>query len=328
MGRIVLYTHSREAPLVYTACKVFSGRATRSLAEAICRHLGEPLGQADILKFKNDNTFVQIQENVRECDVFVVQTSCPPVDENLMELLIMLDALRRASARQITVVLPYYPYVRSDKKDQPRVPITARLVADLLSTAGASRVITLDLHAAQIQGFFTIPLDHLTATGLFCEYMRAKELPAPVAVATDAGAAKRAHTFARGLGAPLAIMDKQRLGNTDTIEITSFIGDVAGRQAIIFEDEISAGNTVNLAAHELLKQGATDVYVCAPHGVFCADALKRLAHSGIREIVTTDTIPHRVAELPSMVTELSVAPLLAEAIRRVHFGESISDLFA
>lgn len=312
---------------MYGARKVFAGRASQGLAEAICRHLGEPLGKVQIMKFKNDNTFVQIQENVRECDVFVVQTSCPPVDQHLMELLIMVDALRRASAARITAVLPYYPYVRSDKKDQPRVPITARLVADLLTTAGANRVVTIDLHAAQIQGFFSIPLDHLTATGLFCEYMAAKRLPNPVAVATDAGAAKRALTFARGMGAPLAIMEKQRLGNTDTVAITSFIGDVKGRQAIIFEDEISAGNTVVGAAALLREHGAESVYVCAPHGVFCANALERLRQVGIAEIVTTDTIPHEGETLPPNVTVLSVAPLLAQAISRVSSGESISDLF-
>ncbi|MDB4897418.1 MAG: ribose-phosphate pyrophosphokinae [Firmicutes bacterium] len=312
---------------MYAARRVFAGRASQHLAEAICRHLGEPLGQAEILKFRNDNTFVQILENVRECDVFVVQTSCPPVDENLMELLIMIDALRRASASRITAVLPYYPYVRSDKKDQPRVPITARLVADLLTTAGADRVVTIDLHAPQIQGFFSVPLDHLTATHLFCDYLRAKGLDAPVAVATDSGAAKRALGFARGLGAPLAIMEKHRLGNTDTVEVTAFIGDVRGRQAIIFEDEIASGHTIVGAVDVLRQQGAAEIYVCAPHGLFSEGALDRLATAGISEVITTDTVPHRLAALPALVTELSVAPLLGEAIRRINTGESISDLF-
>ena len=186
--------------------KIFSGRATRYLAHEICQHLGVELARAQVMKFKNDNLFVQIEENVREREVFVVQTSCPPVDENLMETLIMIDALKRASAGRITAVLPYYPYGRSDKKDQPRVPITARLVADLLTTAGADRVMTIDLHSPQIQGFFSVPCDHLTATTLFAQYMRTKGLRSPVAVATDAGAAKRALTFARALDIPLAIM--------------------------------------------------------------------------------------------------------------------------
>lgn len=283
------------------------------------------MAQADVMKFKNDNLFLQIKENVREREVFVVQTSCPPVDENLMETLIMIDALKRASAGRITAVLPYYPYARTDKKDQPRVPITARLVADLLTTAGANRIMTLDLHSPQIQGFFSVPCDHLTATTLFAEYMKGKGLTAPVAVATDAGAARRALTFARRLGIPLAIMEKHRLGNSDTVAMTAFIGDVRGREAIIFEDEISTGSTLLGAAEVLRDQGAAAIYVCATHAPFAGNALERLQQSCIREVVVTDTIPHR--NLPPMVTQLSVAPLLAEAIRRVTSGESISSLF-
>ncbi|MGE5674004.1 MAG: ribose-phosphate diphosphokinase, partial [Mycobacterium leprae] len=255
-----------------------------------------------------------------------IQTSCPPVDENLMELLIMLDALRRASPGRLTVVLPYYPYVRSDKKDQPRVPITARLVADLLTTAGANRVVTLDLHAPQIQGFFSVPLDHLTTIDLFSSYMKAKNLSAPVVVATDAGAAKRAIHFAKRLGAPLAIMEKSRLGNTDSVEITAFIGDVRGRQAIIFEDEINSGGTILGAAEVLRQQGASDIYVCAAHGVFSGNSTALLSASAICEVITTDTVPVR-GELPPKITRLPVAPLLADAIRRIHNGESVSDLF-
>ncbi|MFZ5826971.1 MAG: ribose-phosphate diphosphokinase [Bacillota bacterium] len=305
--------------------KIFAGRATQSLAREICKHLGEPLARAEVMKFKNDNLFIQIEENVREREVFVVQTSCPPVDENLMETLIMIDALKRASAGRVTAVLPYYPYGRSDKKDQPRVPITARLVADLLTTAGADRIMTVDLHSPQIQGFFSIPCDHLTATLLFAEHMKEKGLKDPVAVATDAGSARRALAFARLLDIPLAIMEKHRLGNTDTVEMTAFIGDVRGREAIVFEDEIASGSTL-LGAAELLRQhGAAAIYVCATHGCFSGNALKRLVESPIREVVVTDTIPHE--SLPPMVTQLSVAPLLAEAIRRVTSGESISSLF-
>lgn len=312
---------------MYASRKLFAGRATETLARAICQHLGEPLGSATAFKFKNDNTFLQIHENVRDCDVFVIQSSSPPVDENLMELLIMLDALRRASAARLTAVLPYYPYVRSDKKDQPRVPITARLVADLLVTAGANRVVTVDLHAAQIQGFFAVPLDHLTTVNLFCDYIRRKGLSAPVVVATDAGAAKRALGFARKLNAPLAIMEKHRLGNTEAVEVTSFIGDVRGRQAIIFEDEIAAGSTVLGAAQVLLEQGAEAIYVCAPHGVLSAGASERLAASSIKEIIITDTIPHPPGTLSPKITVLSAAQLFAEAIDRIHTGRSISQLF-
>jgi len=305
--------------------RIFAGRATRALAQEICDHLGVKLSRAEVMKLKNDNLFVQIQENVRERDVFVVQTSCPPVDENLMETLIMIDALKRASAGRITAVLPYFPYGRSDKKDQPRVPITARLVADLLTTAGADRIMTIDLHSPQIQGFFSIPCDHLTATTLFAQYMRAKGLASPVAVATDAGAAKRALSFARALQIPLAIMEKHRHGNTDTVAVTAFIGDVRGREAIVFEDEISTGSTLLAAAEVLQEQGAAAIYVCATHAVFAGDALERLQQSAINEVVVTNTIPHK--DLPSKITELSVAPLLAEAIQRVTTGESISSLF-
>ena len=305
--------------------RIFAGRATRALAQEICDHLGVKLSRAEVMKFKNDNLFVQIQENVRERDVFVVQTSCPPVDENLMETLIMIDALKRASAGRITAVLPYFPYGRSDKKDQPRVPITARLVADLLTTAGADRIMTIDLHSPQIQGFFSSPCDHLTATTLFAQYMRAKGLASPVAVATDAGAAKRALSFARALQIPLAIMEKHRHGNTDTVAVTAFIGDVRGREAIVFEDEISTGSTLLAAAEVLQEQGAAAIYVCATHAVFAGDALERLQQSAINEVVVTNTIPHK--DLPSKITELSVAALLAEANQRVTTGESISSLF-
>lgn len=312
---------------MYASRKVFAGKASQPLAEAICRQLEQPLGRADIMKFKNDNKFVQIQESVRSCDVFVIQSSLPPVDENFMELLLMMDALRRASAGRITAVLPYYPYVRSDKKDQPRIPLSARLVADLLTTAGADRVVTIDLHAAQIQGFFSIPLDHLTTKDLFCNYLSRKGLTDPVVVATDAGGAKNALKFARSLGAPLAIMEKHRMGNTDSVEVTAFIGDVGGRQAIIFEDEISTGGTIAGAVDVLKQQGAAEVYVCAAHGVFCGNAFERLSRAGIHEIITTDTIPRDPASLPALVTQLSVAPLLAEAIKRTTNGDSISDLF-
>lgn len=307
--------------------KIFSGRRTHNLTTAICHTLQIAPGRTDIFKFRNDNTFISIEENVREADVFVIQTSCPPVDENFMELLIMIDALRRASAGRVTAVLPYYPYVRSDKKDQPRVPITAKLVADLITTAGASRVLTLDLHAQQIQGFFNIPCDHLSAGHLLADYFKDKHLQAPVAVATDAGSAAKARTMARRLGCPLAIMDKQRIGNSDTVEVTAFIGDVKGRQCIIVEDEISTGSTVADAVRTLMDQGAAEVYACASHGLFVGPARERLGAVPLCEIVVTDSIPVDPVQCPPNVRVLSTAPLLAEAIRRVHSGESISGLF-
>jgi ribose-phosphate pyrophosphokinase len=245
---------------VYASRKVFAGKASQGLAAAICRHLEQPLGQADIMKFKNDNKFVQIKESVRACDVYVVQTSAPPVDESFMELLLMIDALKRASAERITAVLPYYPYVRSDKKDQPRIPLSARLVADLLTTAGADRVITVELHSAQIGGFFSIPLDHLTTKSIFRDYLQSKGLSDPVVVAADAGGAKNALKFARSLNAPLAIMEKHRIGNSDEVAVTAFIGDVRGRQAIIYEDEISSGGTLAGAVKVLKDAGAAEVY--------------------------------------------------------------------
>ncbi|HWI52541.1 MAG TPA: ribose-phosphate pyrophosphokinase [Symbiobacteriaceae bacterium] len=312
---------------MYASRKVFAGKVSQGLAAEICRHLEQPLGQAHIMKFQNDNKFVQILESVRACDVYVVQTSCPPVDENLMELLLMIDALKRASAGRITAVLPYLPYVRSDKKDQPRIPLSARLVADLVTTAGADRVITIELHAAQIGGFFSIPLDHLTTKSLFKGYLESK-LTNPVVVACDAGGAKNAMKFARSLGAPLAIMEKHRLGNSDQVEVTAFIGDVKGRQAVIYEDEISSGGTVAGAVEVLKNQGAAEVYVCATHGVFCGNAYANLTRSGVAEVITTDTVPHDPQTLPKFITQLSVAPLLADAIRRVHNGDSVSDLFS
>lgn len=306
--------------------RVFSGRATRYLADEICSHLGVPLGEAEVFKFSNDNTFVRIKENVREADVFVVQTSFPPVDEALMELLILIDALKRASARRITAVLPLYPYARSDRKDQPRVPITARLVADLLTTAGANRVVTIDLHSDQIQGFFTIPLDHLTAASLLGDYFAKKNLEHPVVVATDAGGAKKATRYAKRLRAPLALMDKRRIGNEDRVEITCFIGDVLGRQAIILDDEIDTAGTLAETIHCLERSGVVEIYVGCSHPVLSGPAVERLSQLPIKELVVTNSLPLGDKHPPNL-TVLSIAPMLAQAILRIHTGESISSLF-
>lgn len=308
--------------------KVFAGRASRALAQAICQELRVPLGAADIFKFANDNTFVQITESVRNQDVYVIQTSCPPVDENLMELLMLIDALRSSSAGHITAVLPYYPYARSDKRDQPRIAVTARLVADLITTAGANRVITLDLHAPQIQGFFRMPSDHLTAMRLLAEYFITKGLERPVVVAGDAGRAKHAMAFARRIGAPAAIMEKQRVGNTDRIEVLGLIGEVKGRQAILIDDEISTGGTLAGAVQALRELGAREVYAACVHPVLAGPAPQRLGAAGLTELVVTDTVPVPPEKIQAIgrVTVLPVAPLLAEAIRRIHRGDSTSEL--
>ncbi len=307
--------------------KVFAGRSTEPLAAEICQHLGISLGKREIIQFSNDNTFVKINENVRECDVFVVQTSCPPINHNLMELLIMIDALSRASAHRITAVLPFYPYGRSDKKDQPRIPITARLVADLLTTAGADRVVTVDLHSPQIQGFFTIPLDHLTAADMLCKYFEQKNVADLVVVATDAGGAKKASVYAKWLKAPLAIMDKRRNGNDDQAQITHFIGDVENKNVVILDDEIDTAGTVQETAKALRAAGAKDIYVGCTHPVFSGPAVERLRNSDIKEIVTTNTLPTEHAKDLSNLKVLSVAPIIAETIRRINQGESVSTLF-
>ncbi|MEW6724307.1 MAG: ribose-phosphate pyrophosphokinase [Bacillota bacterium] len=308
--------------------KIFSGQATRQLTEKVCHHLNQPLGQMEAFRFSNDNFFVRIQENVREADVFVIQTSVPPVDANLMETLITIDALRRASAARVSAVLPYYPYARSDKKDQPRIPITARLVADLLTAAGADRVITFDLHADQIQGFFSIPLDHLSALPLLTDYFAAQQIPDLVVVALDTGGVKRATEAARRLDTDVAMMDKRRIGNQQRVTIKNIIGEVAGRPVLIFEDEIQTGGSL-LAAGELLRaRGATDIYVACLHPAFTKDAAGMLSSFRFKEIVVTDTVPLPPrTDFPGL-SVVSVAPLLAEAIRRTHHGESISTLFS
>ncbi|HHY35070.1 MAG TPA: ribose-phosphate pyrophosphokinase [Firmicutes bacterium] len=305
--------------------KIFGGRATQALTQDICSYLDIPPGQADIFKFPNDNTFVQIKENVRNVDVFVVQTSVPPVDEALMELLIMIDALRRASAKSITAVLPYYPYVRSDKKDQPRVPITARLVADLLVTAGVNRIVTVDLTADQIQGFFTIPADHLTAQPVFARYFKEKGLENPVVVAPDPGAVKRAQRFSERIGAPIAFIDKRRMGTE--VRATTVIGDVGGKQAILFDEEVDQGSSLVKAAEMLLDKGASEVYGACTHAVLSGAAPERLSKAPIKELVVTDTVPVPPAKRWDNLVVLSIAPLLAECIRCIQGGQSVSALF-
>jgi len=307
--------------------KVFTGNAHPSLANAVCEYLGMPVGKSEVFEFSNENTFVRILENVRQRDVFVVQPICSPVNNSLVELLIMLDAFRRASAGRITAVVPYYGYGRTDKKDQPRVPITARLVADLLTTSGANRILTVDLHAPQIQGFFTIPVDELTAVTLLSQYFRGKKLGDLVVVATDIGISKRARDVAANLGASLAIIEKRRLGNNDSTEALNVIGDVNGRVALTVDDEIDTAGSLTNVVDTLLKKGALEVYACATHAVLSGQAVERIRRSPVKEVVITDTIPIPDEKRLDKITVLSISSLLGEAIHRIHTGLSIGAMF-
>jgi len=307
--------------------KVFTGNAHPALAQDICKSLKIPLGQAEVFQFANENTFVRILENVRERDVFVVQPICSPVNTSLMELLIMIDALKRASAARITAVITYYGYGRTDKKDQPRVPITARLVADLLTTAGANRVLTVDLHAEQIQGFFNIPVDELTALYLLSRHFKENYANNLVVVATDVGITKQARDFAAKLEAPLAIIEKRRAENNDKSKIYNLIGDVTGKRALLVDDEIATGGSIISAAEMLMENGASEVYVGATHPIFSGNAIDRIKESPIKGVVITDTVPVPEEKRIGKITVLPIAPLVAEAIRRIHTGMSIGAMF-
>jgi ribose-phosphate pyrophosphokinase len=307
--------------------KVFSGNAYPALAQAVCDYLGMPLGKVEVFEFANENIFVRILENVRQRDVFVIQPICSPVNKSLVELLIMLDAFKRASAGRLTAVIPYYGYGRTDKKDQPRVPITARLVADLITTAGANRVLAIDLHAAQIQGFFNIPVDELSALPILAEYFENRPLDDLVVVATDIGISKRARDLAAKLNTPLAIIEKRRLGNIDATETLNIIGEVQGMRALTVDDEIDTGGSLVGAVNTLLEHGATEVYACCTHPVFSDSAPERIATSPVKEVVVTDTIPVSDDEKLSKVTVLPTASLLGEAIHRIHTGLSIGAMF-
>jgi ribose-phosphate pyrophosphokinase len=307
--------------------KVFSGTAHPALAGAVCDYLGIPLGESEVFEFSNENIFVRILENVRERDVFIVQPICSPVNKSLVELLIMLDALRRASAGRITAVVPYYGYSRTDKKDQPRVPITARLIADLITTAGANRLLTVDLHAPQIQGFFTIPVDELTARPMLTQYFREKGLDNLVVVATDIGISKVARDVAAKLGAPLAIMEKRRLGNIDATETLNVIGEVDGMRALTVDDEIDTAASLVGVVNALMKQGATEIYACCTHPVFSGPAIQRISESPVKEVVVADTIPVNSDKKLNKITVLSIASLIGEAIHRIHTGLSVGAMF-
>ena len=314
---------------MYSDLAVFTGRGHPELAGDICRYLEAPLGACKVFELANENVFVQIEENVRGRDVYLIQSICSPVNTRLMELLIMIDAFRRSSAGRITAVIPYFAYGRSDKKDQPRVPITARLIANLIETAGADRVMTVDLHAGQIQGFFNVPVDELTATYLISKYFREKQIADLTVIATDAGDTKRARGIARLLGIPLAIGDKERLGNTGELVIHNLIGDVEGRNCLIADDEIESGGTVVAMVNRLKEEGARDIYLSCVHPLLSGPAVERIASLPVAELVVTDTVPISDDKKRGLkhLAVLTVAPLLAEAIARIHSGRSVGALF-
>jgi ribose-phosphate pyrophosphokinase len=306
--------------------KLFSGNANRVLAEEIAIMLGVPLGQAEVARFSDGEVFVQIDENVRGADVFVLQPTCPPVNDNLMELLVMLDAFKRASAQRITAVLPYYGYGRQDRKVQPRVPISAKLVADLITVAGAHRLLALDLHAGQIQGFFDIPVDHLFAAPVVIDYVEQLALQDLVVVSPDAGGVERARAIAKRLRAGLAIIDKRREGPNVSV-FMHLIGDVRGRDCLIIDDMIDTAGTLVQAADALKREGARRILACGIHPVLSGPALARIEGAPLEQLVVTNSILLGKDKQHPKITVLSVAPLLSEAIRRIHDEESVSTLF-
>jgi len=306
--------------------KVFSGNANRSLAQEICRHLKIPLGKACLTTFCDGELYFQILENVRGRDVFVIQPTCSPVNDNLMELLLMIDAFKRSSAARITAVIPYYGYARQDRKDKPRVPISSKLVADLITAAGANRVLTMDLHAGQIQGFFNIPVDHLFAAPVLIEYLQKLKLRDLTLVSPDAGGVERARAFAKRLGAQLAVVDKRRV-NPNEAEVMHVIGQVGGRNVLICDDMIDTAGTLVNTVHALKKKRAKRILSCATHPVLSGPAIERLRHTPLDEIVVTNTVPVPKERILPNMTFLSVAGLLAKAIRSIHEESSVSNLF-
>jgi ribose-phosphate pyrophosphokinase len=318
---------AREADVYADQYEIYHGNANPELARKIAHYLRSEPGRAEVFEFANENIFVRILDNVREKDVFIVQPTSRPVNQSIMELLIMIDAFKRASAGRITAVVPYYAYGRSDKKDQPRVPITARLIADMITVAGADRMLTMDLHQGQIQGFFNIPVDELTAVHMLSRHYLDRHLEDCVVV-TDLGFAKRARAFAELLDAPLAIVEKRRHGNLDRAEVINVIGEVRGRRAIIVDDEIDTAGTLIEITRALEHEGVTEIYACATHGVLSDPAIDRIANSALAEVVITDTVPLPAYKQMPRIKVLSVAPLIGEAIKRIHRGESVGALFS
>ncbi|HUK19650.1 MAG TPA: ribose-phosphate pyrophosphokinase [Bryobacteraceae bacterium] len=313
--------------MTHDRLQIFSGNANPELAREICHHLGIDLCRAMVRQFADGETYLQVNENVRGADVFVIQPTCTPVDHNLVELLLFLDALKRSSAERITAVLPYYGYARQDRKDKPRVPISAKLVAAVLETAGANRVLTLDLHAAQIQGFFDIPVDHLFASPVMIEYYRALNIPDVTVVSPDAGGVERARAFAKRLNSPLAIIDKRR-EEANVAEVMNVVGQVEGRNCILVDDLIDTAGTLVKGAEALMEKGAASVSACATHAVLSGQAVSRIEESCLKEVVFTNSIPlAEEAKQSKKIRSLSIAKLLAEAIRSIHEETSVSVLF-
>ena len=307
--------------------KIFACKEAEEFAKEICEHLGLPLGKMTTMKFKNDNTFVQILETVREQDVYIIQSTTPPVNERVMELLITIDAIKRAAAKKVNVVLPYYIYSRSDKKDQPRIPITAKLMAQLLEAAGADRIITCDLHNPAIQAYFNVVCDKLTGQNLLQSYFKQKELEDMVIVATDAGSSKKAYKYSEYFGCPIALIDKRRDGNDDRAIGTTVIGEVKGKNAIIFDDEIDTAGSMIETARILEEHGAKAIYAGCTHGVLSGPAIERIKNSPIKELVVTNTIPIPEEKRLDIIIILSIAPLFAEAIKRLNQAEPLGELF-
>lgn len=309
---------------LYDELTIFGGNAHPTLTASVCEDIGIHPGRADVFTFSNENIFVRLQESVRGNDVFVIQPFSSPLSQSIMELLIIIDALKRASAGRITAVVPYYAYGRTDKKDQPRVPITARLVADLLTTAGAERLLTVDLHAGQIQGFFNIPVDELTAMYLLARHFQDQKIPDLVVVSPDLGNTKRARNFAEFLDAPLAIIEKRRVGPEGRSEPLNVIGDVQGRRVLLVDDEIDTAGSVTQAARLVLERGAIEVNVAATHAILSGPAIARLRESPIKQVVVTDTVPLPPEKRLDKISVLSIAPILGQTIQRIHTGTSVS----
>src|SRR5277367_5755542 len=317
----------KQRPRVDEKFKIFSGTANEPLADEVCQFLGMPRGQAMLKRFADGEVYVQVQENVRGCDVFVIQPTCRPVDEHLMELLLMIDALKRASARRITAVVPYYGYSRQDRKDKPRAPISAKVVADLLTTAGADRALIIDPHAPQIQGFFNIPVDHLFASPVLVDHFRKLNLPNLTVVSPDAGGVERARFFAKKMDSALAIVDKRRV-EMNVAEVMHVIGDVNGRTCLVIDDLIDTAGTLVKTASALMENGATAVYACASHPVLSGPAVENISQSRITEVVVTNTIPlSEAARKESKIRVLSIAGLIGRAIQSIHEETSVSKLF-
>jgi ribose-phosphate pyrophosphokinase len=308
----------------YDQLTIFGGNSNPELTDEICSYIGIPRGRAEVVKFSNDNTFVRIGESVRQNDVYVVQSFAAPINDAIMELLIIIDTLRRASAGRITAVIPYFGYGRTDKKDQPRVPITACLVAKLVGVSGADRALTIDLHAGQIQGFFDVPVDEMSAMSLTANYFAEKRLPKTVVVSPDLGNTKRARNFAEIIDASLAIIEKRRMGNQDKTEVLNLIGSVEGCSVVIVDDEIDTAGSIAQAAEVCFANGATEVYATCVHPVFSGPAVERLRRSRIREVVVTNSIALPPEKRFEKLTILSIAPLLGETIQRIHTGASVS----